>query len=1014
MATRGRIGNNKGYVSPLASIVVGAPTVLNLRKSNVTKALYEDRWYASRPFAIGKGDDISIVLDNDVNSKRFDVTLSRRVSLVGSTYGNTNVLLTDYAGTMFGPTVSSIFPFEDFALVMQPRVRTDPTTVDEILWRWKGFGDNNVSVKYISPTLPQQTASWTMDYTTTNAPVLSIKLPSNTDATRNLTNLTNTCRVAVANPVEVSATAPHSVWVMTGYNIATLQSDGTDTTVTITSPTGITLTGCGFAGGETVYLTIDAGIAWIASGVYTVHSPSGMTFKVSAATGGAQGPTAGATSYVTFDGAPGADFANLQAGDTIVFNAAMSPPAVISGIPIQVINFPLTVGGNRAFEGSMEFGNAAAVTVPVFSGDVTDTAYVQAFRTLGTIANIVTDINALADAPVTAVAVGVGGFIAAPTWYTAGDNTYSDSFVDGINYVKSTSMTPAGGGYAYTVDFKLPVDSSLAGYAQWATEEVYLCPMTAANVCAYLNNLAVCGLSANGKAETSSQGSKIQISTSTIGSVGSVQIRGGLANSALANVRGAATETFDFLAANVIIPTTQTSGFHAGWPVKITNSAPYIKDNDLTNRDLVEINGSLWTVGWVDFHPLWLVGTTYALNAKVSLNGVAYNSLQNANTGNNPASSPAWWVAIAPGNASVATSHEEPNIYWQIERQGNYMAMVWANDGVMPDISNFQPGDYVVVSNDGMTDTVSNDNLGTFVITAIDFTKDILYFENSSGVEENCRASVNLITMDSLMPGDQIIVSSDVWGTDNRSTFTVASVDYVSDDLATSFNTVETPASVTYPPAIIGPQSTVQVRSGMLHSFVKTIHSIVPLPEDPTYSVIGLRKDANDINIFAIGENYGSQLSALDKFGFTVATTIGTDGYAHSVGLIGEADKVMYGYETDPVSYPGVVAAGSNINISGPLVKRIQVGLSLRVRGTTSVVFEAVRGAVATFVNNSKVGESIAISDIISVASSIGGVEAVSVSSPAYTTSADRITVQPYEKALVLQPELDITLTLIG
>jgi uncharacterized phage protein gp47/JayE len=130
--------------------------------------------------------------------------------------------------------------------------------------------------------------------------------------------------------------------------------------------------------------------------------------------------------------------------------------------------------------------------------------------------------------------------------------------------------------------------------------------------------------------------------------------------------------------------------------------------------------------------------------------------------------------------------------------------------------------------------------------------------------------------------------------------------------------------------------------------------------------------------------------------------------------LIGEADKVMYGYETDPVSYPGVVAAGSNINISGPLVKRIQVGLSLRVRGTTSVVFEAVRGAVATFVNNSKVGESIAISDIISVASSIGGVEAVSVSSPAYTTSADRITVQPYEKALVLQPELDITLTLIG
>ena len=40
----------------------------------------------------------------------------------------------------------------------------------------------------------------------------------------------------------------------------------------------------------------------------------------------------------------------------------------------------------------------------------------------------------------------------------------------------------------------------------------------------------------------------------------------------------------------------------------------------------------------------WLVGTTYAINAVVQVAGVPYKSLQNANTGNAPASSPTFWA----------------------------------------------------------------------------------------------------------------------------------------------------------------------------------------------------------------------------------------------------------------------------------------------------------------------------------------------------------------------------------
>jgi hypothetical protein len=951
-----KIGNNLGYASTLSYIQYGGSTIFHLRKNTTTFPLLGDRWYASRPYAIGRGDDLSIVLDNDVTSKRFDVSLSRRVSLTGSTYGNTGVAINDYYGTLFGPTVNNTFPFEDFALVMHPRVVTDQGGTNEILWSWKDFGYNNIGIQYEHPITPSQTASWTLDSTRRATSELAITLPSG--AARSLTNLSATGKIAVSNEVEAFTYTIHFFWLMTGYEIATLQSDGSLTTVTIASPSGVngtTLTGCGLTNGATLYVTVDAGIPWLASGAYTISAVSGMTFKISAATGGAQGPTAGGTSHVALDAVAGSDWTGVQQYDTLVLNSGFGAPAIVTGVPLVVDALGATT---RWIKVAAKYGNSAAVTVPVLSGAIGTLSLVQAFPSGGTIANIVANINALTTAPVSATVIGAGGSVVDPTWYAQDDNRLSYPFVDGINYVKTTTKVSSGSGYNYTIDFKKDISTTLVGYPQWASEEAYLCPVTASNISAYLNQLAVCGLSANGSAQVSSGGSKVQINTSTLGTVGSVQIRGGLANSALADVHGAAGLTVDTTASTVVIPTSQTSGFHAGWPVRISNLTPYIKVTGAATGALTSIVGNTWTF----------------------VNPVAY-------------------------------SHAEVNKTWQFEKHGKFWALVWNNDGVAPVFSTFQAGDYVVVSSDGLIDNVSAGNLGTFIITAIDATKYIVYMENPNGVAERAIASINLITRDSAMPGDKLVVGTTAWGTSNKRTFTIASVPYVSDGLVDVFTTVETPTAVAVP--VAGPQSSVQLQSGMLHSFVKTINSIVPLAADQTYSTMTF-VESGGTDYVAIGENYGSRISALCKLSFPVITAIGTDGYGHSVGLIGEADKVMYGDETDPVSYPGVVAAGSNVNISGPLVRRIQVGLSVRVRGTVSVVFEAIRGAVATFVNNSKVGESIAISDIIAVASSIGGVEAVSVSSPTYSTSSDRIAVQPYEKALVLQPEQDITLTLIG
>ena len=145
-------------------------------------------------------------------------------------------------------------------------------------------------------------------------------------------------------------------------------------------------------------------------------------------------------------------------------------------------------------------------------------------------------------------------------------------------------------------------------------------------------------------------------------------------------------------------------------------------------------------------------------------------------------------------------------------------------------------------------------------------------------------------------------------------------------------------------------------------------------------------------------------------WGFGVS---GFDSYKYYEGLLGEANRIVYGDPADNITYPGVAAAGAEIFIEPPLVKRIEVSINVRVNPGTPFarVTEEVRNAIAALINASPIGESIAISDIISQVNSIPGVRAVSISSPAYDPSNDVIVVNPSEKPFILDIVKDITVS---
>jgi uncharacterized phage protein gp47/JayE len=79
-----------------------------------------------------------------------------------------------------------------------------------------------------------------------------------------------------------------------------------------------------------------------------------------------------------------------------------------------------------------------------------------------------------------------------------------------------------------------------------------------------------------------------------------------------------------------------------------------------------------------------------------------------------------------------------------------------------------------------------------------------------------------------------------------------------------------------------------------------------------------------------------------------------------------------------------------------------------------STVENQIKSSVASAINSVPLGNPVVLSDIVSAAGSVDGVLAVSVVSPTFDSTHDLITVQSFEKPLVIDSDADIILTQVG
>lgn len=269
------------------------------------------------------------------------------------------------------------------------------------------------------------------------------------------------------------------------------------------------------------------------------------------------------------------------------------------------------------------------------------------------------------------------------------------------------------------------------------------------------------------------------------------------------------------------------------------------------------------------------------------------------------------------------------------------------------------------------------------------------------------RPQMKFFEYEATVPGDIIVVAGAILSSANAGRYPVVRVidrDHVivSGVMVTTANT-----------SLNGFETSIFVQEGVPYTGYKQVLFAVSDPDTATRNLLVFDTNAQSEKI---DEAAGVQLVSLSKMNFNTTPRIGLDSYRYNTGLIAEANRIVYGDPRDPVTYAGVGAAGANIFVKEPLARRVQV--SVVVRLVTGVPFTAtaqqIRNSVSYLIKSNPVGTSIAISSIVAAINAIPGVRAVSISSPLYDASNDLIFIAPAEKAVIIDPSLDINVSQVG
>lgn len=542
-------------------------------------------------------------------------------------------------------------------------------------------------------------------------------------------------------------------------------------------------------------------------------------------------------------------------------------------------------------------------------------------------------------------------------------------------------------------------------------EEVRLVAITADHLSRFWNKLVVTGISNVSNVELSEYGRQVQLSTQTFGNVGSIQIAGGSANTLTAATVGAALQLSNKVG-KLNIPYELRSGFVPKQWINVINQVRQNKiiDTDATTTVQLNADNIVKTAGAGTFQTLRPATHSLATEIKIEKHGdfYAFISVDGPSFGLSSAGVVEGdWVRIknydaAPWLTATAYTLGTRRNY----DNKNYTCIVALSTPSLP--PDQAPLEWEVQE-------FNSANQGIFQIVRT-FGDNTFWVESSVLVEEYLTLgnvnNLKFYSYDSVMPGDTLVITTNVLGSVNVGRYVVSDeTDIIPFPTATTVYLTSTVPNPPGSPVLLGDSyKQVNFEEKNPISLWKRIMSI-----GPESNVLAITVDSPEL-IDRVSSSLGSYIVGSGKMGFSESVQFGVDGYKYYTGIPKELNKIIYGDASDILKYPGVRAAGTSIDIKWAITKRIQVGLSVRLKSGVpfTELRERIKAAAAGYVNSLGVGEQVSLSRIVAAAGSVPGVVSVAVTSPTYDASNDLITVGADERAFIIDPTVDITLSVVG
>ena len=995
--TATRWGNNRRFQTAIEYL--SAVDTVTARTAPEQGWLEADRLTLHAPYLFTSEDNLTVLVDNDTEQKRFDIPMWRSITPTTNVYAQTNDFTdTDNGGQSltiaFGYNQSG-FDFNDFAAHMRARVKYVTVPNTDILWRYSKFGPDGdwANITYANPESEDADVAITVDNTSDFVSAISVHMPS----AELLTGYTLANNYPIGVFTNATVSGLNEQFYIIAYKIISYQRTANVVTIRLEFPTGANIARSGLLNSTySLYNFVTASAApsgtwdfnlpvaaveseWVpASGVYDkiVFTDVGVDIGLVAGNVGAVYFTVGQTASFADGSDPALDtyYHRLETGafgtDTDYDRFRDRTMSILNDVDTDL--YWIQGVYEDPFTGPLD-------ATDVILKSISNKNSFKIFKNSPIAATDLADaVNALTDPIVTGTYLGSvsTGLTGSSAEYNATSPSYG-AFADGVNYIRTTTV-PVLEANNYSLTFKNLIAGSLGGAAaDWENEEVRLVPTTAKNVVDWLNALGVSGLSNVADITQSSEARKVQIATQTPGSAGSVEVQGGPANTATAAVLGSAIEmtgATNFGMA-ITVDADDAEGFMAYQMVRIDNAAllPKAVFDATTEIDTIT------AAGLVTFDP----------------------------------ATPPLYTARAATNGN--------NLCVSVEQHGGFVcyAADGLNDGTYS-LTNVSEGDWVRITqaSAGVAGVALNgNNVGIFRVIRTDETGLAFWIENSNAVEQSIAdADFDFYTPDSVMPGDTLKISTNLWGDGNEGTWTITSVgpDFAADNvLQVDVSDGSMEALAASPGAIGTDYPLIQVIEASPVRLYKGLWGV--WPSDEVSTQVQVRTITSEL-WEKVNASAGSVLTTLNKLDFPLTDNTGIDGYRYNTGLLQEVNRVEYGDLSNPTVYPGVVAAGGYLNIQGPLVKRVKVSLLIRTKlgFAKDVVATKVKSAAAGYINSTPVGTSVSISGMIAAVQKVVGIETVVVLAPIYGNGNDLITAQPYEKLLVLNTETDILVSFQG